>query len=419
MVKYYNNFDPFYESYGMKLVSTPEKKDVAAEDEFNEEYIGRLPEFIKVAELFDKMIEKAKEDPKKMNPNSWKENEQICTILAKVFGLKRVWFYWVPHDMRNAYTVTIHSFLVLGDSKELVEYRPGRGFYDTSHRSVFTIYGYCGLLLEETKMTGSELLAIFLHELGHNFDYSPYHHVSLLTEVAIKAGGSTIDQNNKVKMDYYDQVTDTYDPYYDGKRGNERREKERARYQKAIERYLNSGLLKNFLSSVANIIALPMWAIVSIPTQLSGLGDKKGEQFADSFATAYGYGPELISALIKLGTYDNVKVTNAGRATVFFRDLNNCLNEIINGLIECHGTDQERCKDCILKLRKDLANSDYPKDMKKDLEVEIDRLEQMYIAYMTTNPVDRDKITKSWRRLCDKVFGGKFNIAKWFKPNQM
>lgn len=406
-----------YESFVEQMNPMPKQVPLEKDESFNEEYIGKLPEFIKVTELFDKMLEKAKDDPKKMNPNNWKENEQICTILAKVFGLKRVWFYWVPHDMRNAFTVTIRSFLVLGDSKDLIEYRTGKGFYDTSHRSVFTIYGYCGLLLPEAKMTGKELLAIFLHELGHNFDYSPYHHVSFLAKAMIEAGGSTIDQNNSVKMDYYNQVVDQYDSYYS--KNSVKRKKERERYEKAIEKYLNSGLLKNFLSCIVNIIYMPIYALISIPTQLSQLDGKKGEQFADSFATAYGYGPELISALGKLGTYDNVKVTNCGKATVFFRDLNNCLGEIVNGLIEIHGTDQERCKDCIKKLRKDLANTDYPKGMKEDLESEIDRLEELYIQLLTTTPNDREKITKSWRRLCDKLFGGAFNVAKWFKPNQM
>lgn len=407
-----------YESFVEQMNPTEIQKPAMEEEEpFNEEYIGKLPEFIKVSEIFDKMIEKAKLDPKKMNPNDWKENEQICTILAKVFGLKRVWFYWVPHDMRNAFTVTIHSFLVLGDSKDLIEYRTGKGFYDTSHRSIFTIYGYCGLLLPEAKMTGKELLAIFLHELGHNFDYSPYHHVSFLAKAMIEAGGSTIDQNNAVKMDYYNQVTEQYDSYYS--KNSIKRKKEREKYQKAIEKYLNSGLLKNFIQCAYHIIHMPLYALISIPTQLSQLDGKKGEQFADSFATAYGYGPELISALGKLGTYDNVKVTNCGKATVFFRDLNNCLGEIINGLAEVHGTDQERCKDCINKLRKDLANTDYPKGMKEDLETEINRLESLYMEMLTSTPDDRQKITKAWRRLCDKLFGGAFNVAKWFKPNQM
>ena len=419
MKKYLDNTDLFYERFGMNLLSSKPESTPEKEEDFNEEYIGKLPEFIKVSQLFDRMIEKAKEDPKNMNPNSWKENEQICTILARVFGLKRVWFYWVPHDMRNAYTVTVHSFLVLGDSKDLVEYHPGKGFYDTSHRSVFTIYGYCGLLLEEANMSGSELLAIFLHELGHNFDYSPYHHVSFLTEAVIRSGGSTIDQNNQVKMDYYNQVTDQYDPYYNGKRGAERREKDRQKYQKAIERYMNSGLLKNFLSSIYKILTFAPMMLISAAVQLVDLENKKGEQFADSFATAYGYGPELVSGLIKLGEHKDVKVKNTGKMTVFFRDLNGCLYEIINGMSESHGTNQERCKDCILKLRRDLANTDYPAEMKKDLEVEINRLEQMYIDYMSASPGDREKITKSWRRLCDKLFGGKFNIAKFFKPNQM
>lgn len=412
--KYYEDALPrFLESKNTE----PVKHEAISDEVYDEEYIGKLPEFEACAALFDKMIEKASKDPENMNPNDWKENEKICQILAKVFGLKRVWFYWVPHDMRNAYTVTVYSFLVLGDSKDLVEYRHGKGFYDTSHRSVFTLYGYCGLLLPESKMTGKELMAIFLHELGHNFDYSAYHHVSFLMRAAIETCDSTIEENNDVKMNYYDQITQQYDPYYGP--SSKKRKKDRERYQKAINRYVNSGLVKNFLSSIGMLLLMPYWALTSIPTQLMDMGSKKGEQWADSFATAYGYGPELVSGLLKLSTFSNVKVTNAGKTTVFFRDLNGCLNEIINGLMECHGTNQERCKDCILKLKKDLASMDYPKGMKDDLEVEIERLETLYSDLLTATPDDRQKITKRWRRLCDKIFGGKFNIAKLFKPNQM
>ena len=405
----------FYEKF-MGDMKSQENESVKDSETFTEAYLGKMPEFERVSALFDKMLLKAKEDPKNMNPNKWKENEEICKIFAKVFGLKSVWFYWIPHDMRNAFTVTVRSFLMVGDSKEMIVNRPGKGFYDTSHKSVFTIYGYCGLLLPEAKMTGRELCAIFLHELGHNFDYSPYLHVGFLMKAIINANGSSIEQNNRVKEDYHDQVLDEYDYLY---YKNSTRDKIRKRYEKAMKEYFNSGAFRNFMSFVANTLSVLMCLPIAPLIQISDLEAHKGEQFADSFATAYGYGPDLISGLEKLGKYDHIKITNNDKTTVFFRDLNNCMYEILSSMIECHGTNQERCKECIKKLRNDLKTGDYPKGMKEDIEDEINRLEQTYNVLITSTPDDKEKITKAWRRLCDKLFGGAFNVAKWFKPNQM
>lgn len=410
------DYDTFFENY-----MTPEKEEdhscaISDTDLYTEEYWGKIPEFVKVSNLFDAMIEKARSDPKKMNPNTWKENDEICKIFASVFGLKNVWFYWIPLDERNAFTVTVYSFLMLGDSRDLIENRSGKGFYDKSHRSVFTIYGYCGLLLSETNITGKELTAIFLHELGHNFDYSPYHHIGFFTKLLIKSNGSTIEQNNNYKMNVYDQLKDSYDQLYDNQK---KRDAAKKSYEKALKKYLNSGLFKNLINIVYNGISLACSLPGALLSQYVIRGQKMGEQFADSFATAYGYGPELITGLQKISRYDHVPIKNNGKVITLLRDLNTAMVEIFLNFGECHGTTQERTIECIKKLRSDLAAGDYPKGMKDDIEAEIKRLETIYMEWITTSPEDKLKITKAWRRVCDKFFGGAFNLVKHWKPNKV
>lgn len=388
------------------------KKD----DIIEEAYIGKLPEFIQIEKLFDRMLQKAAKTPNTMNPNTWEENDQICKIFSKIFGLKRTWFYWIPIDERNAFTVVLYSFLILGDSKDLIDNRSGKGFYDTSHRSIFTLYGYCGILRPEVGMTGKDLLAIFLHELGHNFDYSPYHHVNFFTKLAIKAKGSTIEQHNNIKEEYYKYIKGSYDEIY---KDQKQRDLIRKELEKYIKKYMNSGIIKNVGKFVINCANLLITIPIAIPIQLSILAEHKGEQFADSFATTYGYGPELIIGLNKLGKYSNVKVEKTGKVVTFFRDLNNACDEIYSSFAECHGTNQERTMDCIRKLRNDIASGDYPAGMKNDINDEISRLEEMYRELLTASEDDKLKITKAWRRFCDKFFGGAANVSKWFKPNQM
>lgn len=391
---------------------------VEKEENYNEDYIGRLPEFEAIADLFEKMKAKAEQNPKAMNPNKWEENDKICKIFAKVFGLKAVWFYWIPEESINAYTINVHVLTVLGDSKDLVKYTKGKGFYDTTHRMVFTVYGYCSLLKKEVGLTGRQLLAIFLHEFGHNFDYSPYLEVKYVADCTLGSSGSTIDENNSIKMDEYDRTENQYAPYYNSK-DNTIRDNKANRYHKAIENYNNTSTWEIAKDTIKMLVHMPKYALYGRRCLQEDIVDKKGEQFADSFATAYGYGPELIAGLNRLEEVNTSPQPRTSKVDIFFRDLNNCLYEIIIGMIDVHGTHQERCKDCIKKLKRDLANSDYPAGMKKDLEREIAQLEKIYQGMLTASPNDRDKITKRWRRFVDRFFGGAFNSTRKTKPNQM
>lgn len=411
------DYDSFFNGYMEQLHSdTNTPTPSSTEDIYTEEYWGKIPEFVKISQLFDAMLEKAKKEPTKMNPNTWKENAEICKLFSKVFGLKDTWFYWVPLDINNAFTVTLYSFLMLGDSRDLIENRSGKGFYDKSHRSVFTVYGYCGLLLPRSNMTGKELTAIFLHEFGHNFDYSPYHHVNFFARLAIQAKGSTIEQNNNYKETVYKYFNNKFNKVYEKQRTRDQLRKE---YQESMRKYLNAGLFKNILVSGLWIGTAAFNLITAIPTQYGMRESKMGEQFADSFATAYGYGPELISGLLKLSKHDDIPMRKVTKATLILRDFNNAANEIYNSFSECHGTEQERTIECIKKLRHDLATSDYPAGMKSDIEDEIRRLEDLYAELLTATPDDKLKITKFWRRICDKFFGGAFNLTKHWKPNKV
>ena len=59
-------------------------------DLFSEAYYGKIPEFIVLEKLFDKVIEKVNaEGLRKANPNKYKEMRQIEDIFKSVFGFKK------------------------------------------------------------------------------------------------------------------------------------------------------------------------------------------------------------------------------------------------------------------------------------------------------------------------------------------
>jgi hypothetical protein len=387
---------------------------------FTEAYYGKLPEFETVEKALDVMIAKArKEGTTKTNPNKYPENAIIQNTFKKVFGLKKMILYWVPAPVVNAYTISIYSYMMFGESKDFIEKRSDRGFYDTSGRSVLTVYMYTSVLSEPIDMTGKELLAVILHEFGHNFDYSRFHMIEFLTDAILNGSDfltdvqvhKTIEDMNDIKLDYLDEVKKDAEHLY--KNPKERKENEE-KYKKALDQYLNT---KSYSRIVKMTFKNLVTAIFHLPIQIYHLAGKKSELFADSFATSYGYGQDLMSGLEKL---NNPQVPlKTGKGIEIFRDLDNCIEEIFVGINEIHGTHQERCKAQLKKLKADIKNGDYPPELHDELVEEYEKMKERYHSIIFATPDDQYRITKTWRKICAVIFGGAPNIAKFFKANRV
>lgn len=389
---------------------------------FMEAYYGKLPEFEEIEMLFDSIIKRARADGYDSNPNKYVETKKIENIFAKVFGLKKMVLYWIPSNVKNAYTVTIQSILLFGESKDYIEKRTDRGFYDTSGRSVFTVYAYTGLLQKDINLSAHELTAILLHEFGHNFDYSKYHMISFLVDCLVNPGyansienNKSIEDHNKIKDEYLKNTKKYWNKIYASKPERKRKDRE---YKRAMEKALRTGMFQKTIRFIASTLTLPFILIISLPVQLLSLDGKKGELFADSFATSYGYGSDLITGLEKLGDVSKIKVEHS-KGLDIMRDLNNCMDEIFIGLLEIHGTTQERCKETIKKLEADIRSSDFPPELEEELHDELNKVKARYMELLAVSENGDDKILKSWRKICNVIFGGAPNIAKLFKPNRV
>lgn len=405
------------EKYGIIL---PEEEKV---EPIMESYYGKLPEFTALEAAFDRLIKRARSEGNKCNPNKYKENKEISGIFKKVFGFKDAIIYWIPSYDVNAFTICIQSLMLFGESKDFIEKRSDKGFYDTSHRSVLTVYVYTGMLEKDLNITAREMVAIVLHEIGHNFDYSLYHMVNFIIDAIYCMGSNIIwvDNNrriedvNKIKMDNYDYLKSESEAIYNDQN---QRDKDAEAYKKSLQKYANKGWFKGVLKLLYTNIAHLLLFPVALPLQLSNIGNHKGEQFADSFATSYGYGVELVSGLDKMNS--RFVFTKKSRGLQILEDLNHASMEIFSGMSgEAHGTNQERCKECIKKLRRDLKNEDFPPELKNELEHEISKIEARYQELMTATPNDKLRITKLWRKVCDLFFGGANNLYKFFKPNNV
>lgn len=391
---------------------------------YQEAYYGKLPEFEKCEVLLDAIIERARKEGTTCNPMKYPELIKIENIFCKVFGFKSTVIYFIPYDSTiNAYTICLFSRMVLGEAKDFIEKRSDKGFYDNSHKSFLSIYCYTGLLMSTIGLTGKELLACMLHEVGHNFDFSGYHMFDYVLSNILTLGlnsigvkkTSSIEHMNGYKLDYLDEVKKGSEELYNDQ---EQRDEVNKEIEKSLSKYYNRGKIRLMFEFLVNVVTFPIMLIQSPITQLAMVGGKMSEQFADSFATAYGYGHELVTGLGKMGTVP-VKVKDNSKFSTVFRDMNQCMMEIMLACSEVHGTDQERVKNSIKKLKKDLATSDYPPELKDELKKEILKLEEYYETLLYASRDDKNKITKRWRRFCDTFFDGGFNFFKHLKSNQV
>ena len=240
-------------------------------------------------------------------------------------------------------------------------------------------------------LTPTEIIAIILHELGHCFDMSTFHLLS----------------------NFLPPLFVLKNP-------------------KDIGRYLSQTVIGNVITSIARAFSAPLTKMIeSIKTQsvlkpintvLSGavmmlmnirvvqsilnvLGRGRlrvptpeqiimysldpraffgyaGEKYADSFATAYGYGVDIASSMAKMqygaknGFGGNVNIRKIPVLNVAY-DFTNVLLSIPFAFADEHPDSSIRVYSQLRKLRRELNDPNLPKEFKKEIEDQITELEAM------------------------------------------
>lgn len=388
-----------------------------------ESYYGKLPEFEQIEDLLRSVIEKVKKDPKKSNPNKFPEMKKIQKLFTKVFGFKKSIIYWEPFSNENAYTYSLNTFVILANKGKDYIKKGDRGFYDTSHTSVLTVYLSVGLILT-SKLNEKQILACILHEIGHNFDFSGYHLIGYYLQNILTLGLNYIqysefedmDDVNDYKNKINKKIQKTDDEYYNK---SKKRQKENKRIIEILKRSEKMNAIFSVVSLIGNMLNAPIFILFSPIIQLTSLGGKKGELFADSFATAYGYGTDLINGLDILS---NTKKYYDPKSKVmsFLQDLGNFQTEVYIAFNDIHGSNQERCMECKKKLVQDLKRNDFSPELKEELQKEIDKIDTLYKTLINFSPNEKSKITKIWRKINHFIFrGNPMILQKLFKTNRV
>lgn len=350
------------------------------------------------------------------------------------FGVCELTIY--GNVMMNAFTIPVGQRFDTDNRKALIV-TPSGYKYDRSADFALIIGCFAGLMCNY-KYTDAEVTAILLHEVGHNFSGSVNHRIGILEGVCKTFNFLTaminlcilnpfplMVYNNSVAKWLIDFEKKLYKEY-----PNLMLFKDSVLYWINFYRNLINEL--NFVSKAINFLAIPVNYINIIinfllqkvigmllyPSRIFhefyGYSDEK---FADQFATMYGYGPELASAMEKTPSFnyglatqklfeDNLPILSAMYDLTTFP-----LMAIITAL-DPHPANIERLESSIrvLKVEAQYCNPGMRSRLNKDIAILERQRDEYFLSVKAIRRKDQQinpgYFSKSYYAALYGIFGG-------------
>lgn len=303
----------------------------------NEAYFGETPGIQKVQRALT--VFRSKFKAVKYGHNIWsyntsKELRELCHAVEDEFGFEMCSIAIFPSTYENAFTVPLGYKFDVGNTRNKLVVNKRNGFkYDKKAGYAINLNFTSALILDEY-YTDREVMAIMLHEIGHNFGSSVNKHIGALTYVAkalfcvswiysiiasIVLANPVAAQNNVMLgfslFNSIEKILSHIDRFLKDK----------------LPMFVNcitflDNIIGFFTSAIAEFIdlaaignipmiisALPVIMVNAIINNLATLATSptslvslilgyQDEKFSDMFPSMYGYGPDLVSALDKMHT---------------------------------------------------------------------------------------------------------------------
>lgn len=382
----------------------------------NEAYVGKTETLLQMEEQIGKIrMNLSRYDDFDSNP----ETQKLNRLFEKQFGMDVYALHMDPHKQINAFTRVLatnfdiaknlkFSDWIVADRKDGYRFKPNNGFCINA-----TIYYG---LIAQPDLTDAEVLAILLHELGHNFaDFLD----------------NKIQIANRKMMIGYQQYLLQYCilisvfslgilalPAFIAYKSQMKRFNNRENRNKEIKNQNNYNKFKGKMAGIAASISDKIDNISIAINRLNPLNymyakfaiyfrnlfkdeytkaareslDRRNEIIADKFAAVYGYGTELGSGLDKMGNvkmgFEDILEKLPGGAK-----MNKLWNELFVDITEfdCHPHHIQRINECIKTLEDELKQQDMDPKMKNVIKQQIEdmkKLTKQIADKVKSNPED-------------------------------
>ena len=385
-------------------------------DFVNEAYVGKTPTLEKMEQKIGEMRAKLKYSGAN---STLKETLEVNRLFEEQFGMEVFGLKIIPASYINAYTMVIANRFDIAqyeDMPSMVEANPNTGYRFKDGNNFCVVAYITTQLIMDPNYTDAEILAILLHELGHNFADCIYDDINLankemmnnyrtaMIQVIIMLAISIVGLPMAVGLfvRYIKELKEL---------NNKNKRKEEKKTQK-----IGKGKLSAFIRSIkakANGISE---LISGILFRLSGgihawkrsmeiHGDKdkarkslgrQNEVIADKFAGIYGYGPDLATALLKLEATPSASEKAVDKLGKFGKDINDKYAEAMLDIndYDVHPQVIQRIMEEIKLLENELKKEDLDPKVKKVIQDQLNQLRDI-IKLATTVKEEMNKREKT------------------------
>ena len=392
----------------------------------NEAYFGKTPQLLEL----ENAIGELRESYSFMRDyTATPEIKRIEDAVIEQFNMEYFSLNIIPQNIPNAFTYPIGtrfdivksdrlSDYVIADQKNGYKFKKGNGFV-----IITAIYGG---VLANPNFTNAEVVAILLHEIGHNFadvisedvklaNYEFFEQYWILVILrAILSKGATLIQ------DIIFGVTNT-NAYQKMEKKLERNGGRIYGFLQGVsgkinDFYFNTNLFIDRLLKGAFYSILGQKYIMSKKKSTQGYNNngksgiksaagRQNEVIADKFAAIYGYGPEQVSALAKLES-TTYPADNILRALPFGEVLYkyNKMASMDYFKKDVHPNIIQRCNSMIESLEFELKKKNLDPKMRKIIQQQLKEMQEVKAEYMKILDNDNDVqiILKTYAAVIDE-----------------
>lgn len=383
---------------------------------FNELYFGKS-KISDVKKAFDKYYELiGKDDGRNIYANS--EYTNMCKAFEKFFGVESFRLQLFVDQDINAYTYFIMPRIK--KKSPLNEYPTDIYILTKEGIKINNVFRFSmSVAISKAAMirlTSDQAFAIILHEIGHNFAYVPLLGFAVTSaKVASEVKRSTPDINKDIFDANEDNKEETISFINKWVRNSPTIKHMIDAYKKCK---VSNGPTKDngFVTSLTYLVASYM-TFIRTPVNLlfnlvTGLPRRKEvklyssgweEILADSFASTYGYGPDLQSTLTGNMSMDDT-----------FMKYMYAMIAIPNTVLSAssHPTVITRCKASITHLKQELANNKMMTEAeRKEATENLKDVEELLASYMNSGKglYRADRGSRIVALIVNKIFGGKID----------
>lgn len=358
------------------------------QDIIQEAYFGETKEikeiYENISDLRHKYMNMNKIDIKKVNKDPI--ILKINRLIEKEFGFG-TFDLIIEGEGINAFTYPISTYKK--DKWDLPEKikinKKGIKYKNTEYNTLVYI---TPSLFFEKKFTDREIMGIFLHEIGHNFNISIYTSgIDLLKYGLISVNDIEKELSNEIENEKNSFKIIS----------NISNNKKKDPISINIGNILigifeeSFGLIDLFLLPISKLFnnVFTIIGTILFPRQRMLKKKYNDEILSDSFATIYGFGPNLLTAIDKIESYSfqtfYTKTTDTVPLVFQLINLLTVAIDIVTHGFNIHPNNAARLHQQIYLLRTELSKNNLDPRMKKKIEDDLNEIEDLIIKYKKDN----------------------------------